>query len=205
MGGMGGTNVDWVHVSIVVRVHVAVGKQAIGEQREQHELGQRQELVARQGEARSSAASQHSFGRRHGGQGSPELQRDVLVGAGATQRVDRRTPARLGHLGDDARGTACRSHHVVERLEGAGSFAVRRRRLSVVEVLAAGAVLGVARKGSLGLRSSSSGSRRRGLGEGRGGGEGWRGVVLDGVAGLVACLDSARGREVERREGRRVR
>jgi hypothetical protein len=42
----------------VVRVHVAIGEEAIGEEGEQDELGQRQELVTRQGEARSSAMCQ---------------------------------------------------------------------------------------------------------------------------------------------------
>jgi hypothetical protein len=55
---LGVTNVDWVYVSIVVGV-VAVGKKAIGKEREQDEFWQCQELVPRQRESRSPASRQY--------------------------------------------------------------------------------------------------------------------------------------------------
>jgi len=60
----------------------------------------------------------------------PQLQRNVLVGA--AQCVDGRASTRLGHLGDDARGTSSGSHDVGEGLERTGAFAVGRGRLAVV-------------------------------------------------------------------------
>jgi hypothetical protein len=55
-GGIGVTHVDWIDIAIMVRVHVAIRKQAVGEQREENKFGESQELVARQGEACSSAS-----------------------------------------------------------------------------------------------------------------------------------------------------
>jgi hypothetical protein len=41
-----GTNVDWVYISFVVGVHVAIGEQAIGEEGEENELGKSQKLIS---------------------------------------------------------------------------------------------------------------------------------------------------------------
>lgn len=53
-GIFGVTNVDGINVTIVILVrHVAIREEAIGKQRQQNELGEGQELVAREGEARA--------------------------------------------------------------------------------------------------------------------------------------------------------
>jgi hypothetical protein len=49
-----GTNIDGVDVGLVVRVHVTVGEEPVGEEREQHKLGKREELIARESEAGAS-------------------------------------------------------------------------------------------------------------------------------------------------------
>jgi hypothetical protein len=137
------------------------------------------------------------------GGGIPQLQGDALVRT--TKCVDWRPGACLGHLSDDTRGASCRRHDVRERVEWAVSFAIGRRRLSVVEVLAVGPVFGVAWERSLGLSNSGSSGRGRRLGEGRRGSKGRRGLVRGGVARLVALVVGVSRREVERREGRGMR
>jgi len=44
--GIGVTNIDWVYVSIVVGVHVAIWKEPIGEKREQDKFRKRQQFVS---------------------------------------------------------------------------------------------------------------------------------------------------------------
>lgn len=136
----------------------------------------------------------------------PQFQRDVLVRSTA-ERVYRWPGTRLRDLGDDARGASGRRHDVGERVEWAGAFAVGRRWFSVVDVFSGRAVLGVTRERGLGLSDGGCSCRGRGLGEGRrGSSKRRRGVVLLGVARLVALLTgSVSRREVEGGEGRRVR
>lgn len=40
-GETGGTNVDWVYITIVIRIHVTIGEEAVGEKREKNEFRQR--------------------------------------------------------------------------------------------------------------------------------------------------------------------
>lgn len=47
----GGAYVDRVDVAVMVAVHVAIGEQAIGEEREEDEFGQSEKLIPREGEA----------------------------------------------------------------------------------------------------------------------------------------------------------
>lgn len=54
-GGIRVTHVDWIHVTIMVRVHVAIRKETVRKQGEEDKFGKSQELVARQCEARASA------------------------------------------------------------------------------------------------------------------------------------------------------
>lgn len=108
----------------------------------------------------------------------------------------------LRDLSNDTRGAACRCHDVGERLERARSFAVGRRGFSVVEVLAAGAVLSVARESSLGLSDGVGCSGRRRLAKGRGSRECRRGVAVRVRCG-VGMARAGRG-EVKRRERRRM-
>jgi len=53
----GGTNIDGIDVGLVERVHVTFGEESIGEEREQDELGEGEELIAREGEASAPARS----------------------------------------------------------------------------------------------------------------------------------------------------
>lgn len=85
----------------------------------------------------------------------PQLQGDVLIRT--TECVNWGAGAGLRNLSNDTRGSSCRRHHVGEGLERTVSFAVWRRGLAVVDVLATGAVLVVARESGLGRSSSGSG------------------------------------------------
>jgi hypothetical protein len=137
----------------------------------------------------------------------PQFQSDVLIRT--AECVDWRPYACLRHLSNDTRGASCGRHEVGERVEWAVSFAIGRRWLSVVDILAAGTVFGVAWKCGLGLGSSSGSGR--GSGRGRRRSEWWRGskgrrrFVLRCFTSLVALLVRVAGREIERGEGRRVR
>jgi hypothetical protein len=51
----GGTNIDGVDVGLVERVHVALGEESVGKERQQDELGEGEELIAGEGEAGASA------------------------------------------------------------------------------------------------------------------------------------------------------
>lgn len=55
LGNCGLAYVDRVDVSVVIAVHVAIGKKAVGEQREKDKLGKCEELVARKCEAGATA------------------------------------------------------------------------------------------------------------------------------------------------------
>jgi len=134
---------------------------------------------------------------------TPQFQGDVLVRA--AERVDGRASTCLRHLSNDTRRASGRCHDVSERLERAVTFTVGRRGLSVVDVLAARSVLGVARECGFGLGSGCSSGRGRGLGEGRRGSKCRRRLVSWRVARFVGLLVGVARREVERREGRRVR
>jgi hypothetical protein len=47
LGDCGLAYVDWVDISIVVAVHVTVGKEAVGEERKQNKLRECEQLIAR--------------------------------------------------------------------------------------------------------------------------------------------------------------
>ncbi len=51
----GGTNIDLDGIALGEAPHVALGEEAVGEQREEDEFGERQELVSREDEARPAA------------------------------------------------------------------------------------------------------------------------------------------------------
>jgi hypothetical protein len=53
LGDRGLAYVDWVNISIVVAVHVAIGKEAVGEKRKQNKLRECEQLIA--GECETSA------------------------------------------------------------------------------------------------------------------------------------------------------
>jgi hypothetical protein len=104
----------------------------------------------------------------------------------------------LRDLSNDTRGTSCGRHDVRERLERAESFTVGRRRFTVVDILAAGSVLGVAWERRFGLCDGVGCGRRGWFGERRCGCEGRRRVALCSLfTGLVAVLVGGLGREVE--------
>jgi hypothetical protein len=133
----------------------------------------------------------------------PQLQGDVFVRT--TKSVDWRPCTCLRHLSDDTRGASCGCHDVRKRIERAVSFTIGRRGFSVVEVLAVGAVFGVAWERRLGLSNGSSSGRGRGFGKGRRGSKGGRGLFLRSFTRLVALVVGVLRREVERREGRGMR
>ena len=62
LGECGLAYVDWVDISIVVAVHVAIGEKAVGEERKQNKLRECEQLIA--GECETSATrfgiSKHS-------------------------------------------------------------------------------------------------------------------------------------------------
>lgn len=53
----GGTNVDGVDITVVILIHVTVGKKAIGKERKKNKFRERQKLIAGQRKACSSMPS----------------------------------------------------------------------------------------------------------------------------------------------------
>lgn len=51
LGDRGLAYVDWVDISIVVAVHVAIGKEAVGEERKENKLRECEQLIAGECEA----------------------------------------------------------------------------------------------------------------------------------------------------------
>jgi hypothetical protein len=45
-GGVGVTHVDWIHVAIMVRVHMAIREETVRKQGEENEFGKSQKLIA---------------------------------------------------------------------------------------------------------------------------------------------------------------
>ena len=54
---IGGTNIDREYITVVILIHVAIGKQAVGKERKKNEFREGEELIAGKGEARSPVAS----------------------------------------------------------------------------------------------------------------------------------------------------
>jgi hypothetical protein len=46
LGDRGLAYVDWVDISIVVAVHVAIGEETVGEERKQNKLREREQFIA---------------------------------------------------------------------------------------------------------------------------------------------------------------
>ena len=48
---IGGTNIDWVNIAVMILIHVTVREQAVGEERKKNKFRKSEELIAREGEA----------------------------------------------------------------------------------------------------------------------------------------------------------
>lgn len=55
---IGGTNIDWINITVMILIHVTIGEQTVGEERKKNKFRKSKELIARKGEAGTPVASQ---------------------------------------------------------------------------------------------------------------------------------------------------
>lgn len=108
---------------------MAIGQEAIGKERQQDKLGQRQQLVPRQREARSPRQDVSPRQLEESGN-VPQVHRNVLIGTDITQALQRRRRALL-NLGDDTGSTTGGGHQISEAVKRTRALGIGGRRLDV--------------------------------------------------------------------------